>query len=82
MVVCQVNAPNPILPPPLRNPEDKPLPSTKGQYEPDRSKHWTEFVIMENAHDAICILNNSAAFNRYEGWLYFWPGSQQPFMAL
>ncbi len=64
MVVCQVNAPNPILPPPLRNPEDKPLPSTKGQYEPDRSKHWTEFVIMENAHDAICILNNSAAFNR------------------
>ncbi|KTG35911.1 hypothetical protein cypCar_00008241 [Cyprinus carpio] len=64
MVVCQVNAPNPILPPPLRNPEDKMPPSTKGQYEPDRSKHWTEFVIMENAHDAICILNNSAAFNR------------------
>ncbi|KTF84825.1 hypothetical protein cypCar_00006803 [Cyprinus carpio] len=64
MVVCQVNTPNPVLPPPLRNPEDKPLPSTKGQYEPDRSKHWTEFVIMENAHDAICILNNSAAFNR------------------
>ncbi|XP_026136339.1 NF-kappa-B-repressing factor-like isoform X1 [Carassius auratus] len=64
MVVCQVNTPNPILPPPLRNPEDKPLPSTKGQYEPDRSKHWTEFVIMENAYDAICILNNSAAFNR------------------
>lgn len=64
MVVCQVNTPNPVLPPPLRNPEDKPPPSTKGQYEPDRSKHWTEFVIMENAHDAICILNNSAAFNR------------------
>ncbi|KAK2891173.1 hypothetical protein QQF64_007379 [Cirrhinus molitorella] len=64
LVVCQVNTPNPILPPPLRNPEDKPPPSTKGQYEPDRRKHWTEFVIMENAHDAICILNNSAAFNR------------------
>ncbi|XP_077092359.1 NF-kappa-B-repressing factor [Siphateles boraxobius] len=64
MVVCQVNTPNPTLPPPLRNPEDKPSPSTKGQYEPDQSKHWTEFVIMENAHDAICILNNSAAFNR------------------
>ncbi|XP_067313705.1 NF-kappa-B-repressing factor isoform X2 [Pseudorasbora parva] len=64
MVVCQVNSPNPTLPPPLRNPEDKPSPSTKGQYEPDRSKHWTEFVLMENAHDAICILNNSAAFNR------------------
>ncbi|XP_039520618.1 NF-kappa-B-repressing factor isoform X1 [Pimephales promelas] len=64
MVVCQVNTPDPTLPPPLRNPEDKPPPSTKGQYEPDQSKHWTEFVIMENAHDAICILNNSAAFNR------------------
>ncbi|XP_052010499.1 NF-kappa-B-repressing factor-like isoform X1 [Xyrauchen texanus] len=64
LVVCQVNAPAPNLPPPLRNPEDKQPPCTKGQYEPDRSKHWTEFVIMENAHDAICILNNSAAFNR------------------
>ncbi|XP_055034768.2 NF-kappa-B-repressing factor isoform X1 [Misgurnus anguillicaudatus] len=64
MIVCQVNSPNPTLPPPLRNPDTKPPPSTKGQYEPDRSKHWTEFVLMENAHDAICMLNNSAAFNR------------------
>lgn len=64
MVVCQVTTPNPILPPPLRNPEDKVPPNTKGQYEPDRSKHWTQFVLMENAHDAICMLNNSAAFNR------------------
>lgn len=64
MVVCQVNTPNPILPPPLRNPEDKVPPSTKGQYETDRRKHWTQFVLMENAHDAICMLNNSAAFNR------------------
>ncbi|XP_056625295.1 NF-kappa-B-repressing factor [Triplophysa dalaica] len=64
MVVCQVSIPNPILPPTLRNPEDKVPPSTKGQYEPDRSKHWTQFVLMENAHDAICMLNNSAAFNR------------------
>ncbi|TSQ81007.1 NF-kappa-B-repressing factor [Bagarius yarrelli] len=64
LVVCQVNAPTPALVPPLRNPEDSPPPSTKGQYVPDKSKHWTEFVIMENAHDAICILNNSAAYNR------------------
>ncbi|XP_017562622.1 NF-kappa-B-repressing factor isoform X1 [Pygocentrus nattereri] len=64
MVVCQLNTPTPALVPPLRNPEDNPPPNTKGQYVPDRSKHWTEFVLMENAHDAICILNNSAAYNR------------------
>ncbi|KAI5105137.1 NF-kappa-B-repressing factor, partial [Silurus meridionalis] len=64
LVVCQLNTPTPPLVPPLRNPEDSPPPSTKGQYVPDKSKHWTEFVIMENAHDAICILNNSAAYNR------------------
>ncbi|KAK1804048.1 hypothetical protein P4O66_020084, partial [Electrophorus voltai] len=64
MVVCQLNTPTPALVPPLRNPEDNPPPNTKGQYVPDKSKHWTEFVIMENAHDAICILNNSAAYNR------------------
>ncbi|XP_058253301.1 NF-kappa-B-repressing factor [Hemibagrus wyckioides] len=64
LVVCQLNTPTPALVPPLRNPEDSPPPSTKGQYVPDKSKHWTEFVIMENAHDAICILNNSAAYNR------------------
>lgn len=64
MVVCQLNTPTPALVPPLRNPEDNPPPNTKGQYVPDKSKHWTEFVLMENAHDAICILNNSAAYNR------------------
>ncbi|XP_072519336.1 NF-kappa-B-repressing factor isoform X2 [Salminus brasiliensis] len=64
MVVCQLNAPNPALVPPLRNPEDNPPPNTKGQYVPDKSKHWSEFVLMENAHDAICMLNNSAAYNR------------------
>ncbi|XP_036405025.1 NF-kappa-B-repressing factor [Megalops cyprinoides] len=64
MVVCQVHAPTPSFLPALRNPEDKPPPSSKGQYEHDRRKHWTEFVIVDNAHDAICILNNSAAFNR------------------
>ncbi|XP_066571200.1 NF-kappa-B-repressing factor isoform X2 [Amia ocellicauda] len=64
LVVCQSQFPTPCFAPALRNPEDKPPPSSKGQYEPDSRKHWTEFVIVENAHDAICILNNSAAFNR------------------
>ncbi|CAG08350.1 unnamed protein product, partial [Tetraodon nigroviridis] len=64
IVVCQAHSPTPVLVPALRNPEEKPTPSSKGQYEPDRRKHWTEFVVMDNAHDAICILNNSAAFNR------------------
>lgn len=64
IVVCQAHSPTPVFVPALRNPEEKPTPSSKGQYEPDRRKHWTEFVVMDNAHDAICILNNSAAFNR------------------
>lgn len=64
IVVCQMHSPTPAFLPALRNPEDKPTPSSKGQYEPDSRKHWTEFVVMDNAHDAICILNNSAAFNR------------------
>ncbi|XP_056295428.1 NF-kappa-B-repressing factor [Pseudoliparis swirei] len=64
IVVCQLQSPTPGFLPALRNPEDKPTPSSKGQYEPDQRKHWTEFVVMDNAHDAICILNNSAAFNR------------------
>ncbi|XP_041653829.1 NF-kappa-B-repressing factor [Cheilinus undulatus] len=64
MVVCQAHSPTPAFLPALRNPEEKPTPSSKGQYEPDKRKHWTEFVVMDNAHDAICILNNSAAFNR------------------
>lgn len=64
LVVCQMHSPTPVFLPALRNPEDKPTPSPKGQHEPDRHKHWTEFVVMDNAHDAICILNNSNAFNR------------------
>lgn len=64
IVVCQAHSSTPVFVPALRNPEEKPTPSSKGQYEPDRRKHWTEFVVMDNAHDAICILNNSAAFNR------------------
>lgn len=64
MVVCQVHTPTPAFVPALSNPENKPTASSKGQFEPDRKKHWWEFVVLENAHDAICILNNSAAYNR------------------
>lgn len=64
MVVCQTNSPTPAFVPALCNPEDKPTVSNKGHFELDRYKHWKEFVVVENAHDAICILNNSAAYNR------------------
>ncbi|XP_041846655.1 NF-kappa-B-repressing factor isoform X2 [Melanotaenia boesemani] len=66
MVVCQMHSPTPAFLPALRNPDDKPTPSSKGHFEPDKHKHWTEFVVMDNAHDAICILNNSAAFSRMQ----------------
>lgn len=62
MVVCQTHNPTPAFVPALCNPGNRPMP--KGQIEPDRQKHWSEFVVLNNAHDAICILNNSAAFNR------------------
>ncbi|KAL0973640.1 hypothetical protein UPYG_G00207780 [Umbra pygmaea] len=64
IVVCQMHCLTPDFLPALRNPEEKPTPSSKGQYVPDKRKHWTEFVVVDNAHDAICILNNSAAYNR------------------
>ncbi|XP_061644462.1 NF-kappa-B-repressing factor [Phyllopteryx taeniolatus] len=63
VVVCQINCPIPTFTPALWNPENIGYPSFKGPYEPDMSKHWTEFVVMDNAQDAICILNNSAAFS-------------------
>ncbi|XP_051930014.1 NF-kappa-B-repressing factor isoform X2 [Hippocampus zosterae] len=63
VVVCQMNCPAPTLTPALWNPENIGYPSFKGPYEPDMRKHWTEFVVMDNAQDAICILNNSAAFS-------------------
>ncbi|XP_054648708.1 NF-kappa-B-repressing factor [Dunckerocampus dactyliophorus] len=63
VVVCQMHCPTPVLTPSLWNPENIGYPSFKGPYEPDMRKHWTEFVVMDNAQDAICILNNSAAFS-------------------
>lgn len=64
MVVCQAHCPTPAFVPALCNPLDKPMASSKGQFEPDKHKHWREFEVVENAHDAICILNNSAAYSR------------------
>lgn len=64
MVVCQRYSPTPVFVPALCIPEDKPSPSSKSPFEPDRGKHWSEFVVVNNARDAICILNNSAAYNR------------------
>ncbi|MBN3297488.1 NKRF factor, partial [Amia calva] len=70
LVVCQSQFPTPCFAPALRNPEDKPPPSSKGQYEPDSRKHWTEkkhlseLVILENSDNAICIINDTAQFNK------------------
>ncbi|XP_061895849.1 NF-kappa-B-repressing factor isoform X2 [Entelurus aequoreus] len=62
VVVRHRNIFTPAFPPALGKPENIGDPSFKGPYEPDMTKHWTEFVVQENAQDAICILNNSAAF--------------------
>lgn len=64
MVVCQADSPTPAFVPALCNPVDKPITGSKGQLELDKHKHWQEFEVVENAHDAICILNNSAAYSR------------------
>ncbi|XP_053228950.1 NF-kappa-B-repressing factor-like isoform X1 [Podarcis raffonei] len=39
-------------------------PTTNTQQGPSSTKHWTNFVLTENASDAIGILNNSASFNK------------------
>ncbi|XP_049604343.1 NF-kappa-B-repressing factor [Syngnathus scovelli] len=62
IVVCQMSCPSPALTPALRNPKNAGYPNFKGSNEPDMRKRWTEFVVLDNAQDAICILNNSAAF--------------------
>lgn len=64
MVVCQTHSPTPALVPALRNPQERPTASARGSPEHDRHKPWWEFEVIENAHDAICILNNSAAYSR------------------
>lgn len=64
MVVCQADSQTPAFVPALRNPMDRSSAGNKGQLELDPHKHWQEFEVVENAHDAICILNNSAAYSR------------------
>ncbi|XP_069468809.1 NF-kappa-B-repressing factor [Ambystoma mexicanum] len=76
LVVCQSGAPTPDFPPALKEAEDeeddasvKEEPSFEqedsGQSNPPHSAQpWTSFVLNENASDAVCILNNSASFNK------------------
>ncbi|XP_053734508.1 NF-kappa-B-repressing factor [Synchiropus splendidus] len=73
MVVCQMHCPTPEFLPLIRSLEDKPAPNSKNQHELDPRKHWTEFIVKDNAYDAICILNNSATFNRMKVDYHFEP---------
>ncbi|XP_043829829.1 NF-kappa-B-repressing factor [Dromiciops gliroides] len=65
LVVCQIGVSSYDFPPALKAPED--LSVKNGAEQSDSassSKHWTNFVLIENANDAIGILNNSASFNK------------------
>ncbi|XP_028570377.2 NF-kappa-B-repressing factor isoform X1 [Podarcis muralis] len=73
LVLCQKGKSPPEFPPVLKHLDDT-VTSTKewspGQltFNPQQgsssAKHWTNFVLTENASDAIGILNNSASFNK------------------
>ncbi|XP_072190430.1 NF-kappa-B-repressing factor [Excalfactoria chinensis] len=74
LVVCQAGVSCPDFPPALKPheefvvanrdcvPAQPGTESTKGSTT--ASKHWTSFVLTENASDAIGILNNSASYNK------------------
>ncbi|XP_054978352.1 NF-kappa-B-repressing factor [Sorex araneus] len=66
LVVCQVGMLSCDFPPALKPPEDMVMTKdASGQPVYNASaKHWTNFIITENANDAIGILNNSASFNK------------------
>ncbi|KAM6427322.1 NF-kappa-B-repressing factor isoform 1-T1 [Liasis olivaceus] len=73
LVLCESGASPPEFPPALKplddlNPPVKDgvsgQPSSDPQQGPSSAKHWTNFVLTENASDAIGILNNSASFNK------------------
>ncbi|XP_070616010.1 NF-kappa-B-repressing factor [Erythrolamprus reginae] len=49
---------------PLANDSVSGQPGSDPQQGPSSIKHWTNFVLTENASDAIGILNNSASFNK------------------
>ncbi|XP_010713769.1 NF-kappa-B-repressing factor [Meleagris gallopavo] len=74
LVVCQAGVSCPDFPPALKPheefvvanrdcvPAQPSAESAKGST--NTSKHWTSFVLIENASDAIGILNNSASYNK------------------
>ncbi|XP_067853356.1 NF-kappa-B-repressing factor [Heptranchias perlo] len=76
LILCEKNTPRNDIPPALKKPDEK-IPSkdtaNKGNETNRQSnrhsrelkkKHWKDFVILETAKNAVCILNNSAQFNR------------------
>ncbi|XP_060688021.1 NF-kappa-B-repressing factor [Hemiscyllium ocellatum] len=79
LILCEKNTPRNDIPPALKKPDEK-IPSkdtkdtaNKGNETTKQNnrnskdlkkKHWMDFVILETAKNAVCILNNSAQFNR------------------
>ncbi|KAM3911794.1 NF-kappa-B-repressing factor [Leptodactylus fuscus] len=65
LVACDSDSPQNISSPALKQDDyyanKRPL---AGPQPPKSTKSWSEFTITENADNAICILNNSAAINR------------------
>lgn len=67
LVVCQVGSISCDFPPALKPPEDLVVLTKDASGQPiynASAKHWTNFILTENANDAIGILNNSASFNK------------------
>ncbi|XP_029463470.1 NF-kappa-B-repressing factor [Rhinatrema bivittatum] len=73
IVVCPCDAPTCEFPPALKQLQDSQLSSKDSTSrsqpaEPSKTstgtKHWSNFILTENANDAIGILNNSACFNK------------------
>ncbi|MEJ1276823.1 septin 6 [Cricetulus griseus] len=67
LVVCQIGMLSYEFPPALKPPEDLVVLGKDASGQPifnSSAKHWTNFVITENANDSIGILNNSASFNK------------------
>ncbi|XP_053555160.1 NF-kappa-B-repressing factor [Bombina bombina] len=72
LVVCPVDSSIMEFPPGLKHQDDSHgsdgTGSARQVSDPLKgsimSKPWTEFILTENASDAICILNNSATFNK------------------
>ncbi|NXJ04787.1 NKRF factor, partial [Odontophorus gujanensis] len=74
LVVCQAGVSCPDFPPALKPHEDfvaanrdcipAQLSAESMKGSTNTSKHWTSFILTENASDAIGILNNSASYNK------------------